>query len=126
MPNVTLTHTFPKTELNNKAAIFKKAWEFIREGMSKKDAFKKAWDVSTRLKTKFWTSASPEDIMYAIKIHVKDGIVRQDMIRKHDKDTIKHPLDWVYYHLRRAGFEMETEPRKNLLSVRYEIAKLEL
>ncbi len=125
MPNVTLIHTFPKKE-QYKAAIFKKAWEFIREGMSRKDAFKKSWDISTKLTTKFWTNASPEDIMWVIKTHVKDGVVRKDMIRKHDGDTIQHPLDWVYYHLRRAGFEMENNPKRNLLSVRYEIPKLEL
>lgn len=123
MPNVTLTYNFPKNELKKKE-IFNKAWELIRSGMSKKEAFKKAWESSTKLTTRFWTSASPEDIKWAIKTHTRDGAVRHDLIRKHDMDTIKHPLDWVYYHLRRAGFAMEETPRKNILSVRYEIPKI--
>ncbi len=122
MPNVLLTHTYPKTEFS-KSKLLKKAWEYIRLGETKKTAFKKAWDETTRMKTSFWTNASEEDIKWVIKKHQENGKVRLDLIRKWDSNIIKHPLDWVGYHLIRAGFDV-IEPRPNIYSKTYEIPKL--
>ncbi len=123
MPNVTLTHKTPYSEIN-KTELVKKAWTYIRAGFSKKEAFRKAWE-TVNLTVTFWTSAKPEDIQWTIKTCQKDGFVRQDLLRKWDADRIQHPLDWVSYHLRRNGFHIESD-LKNVYSVAYTIPKLDL
>ena len=123
MPNVILTHTYPKSEIN-KSLIFKNAWIYIRSGLSKKEAFRKSWEEATKLIVKFWTSAKPEDILWTIKSCQKNGIVRKDLLRKWDADKINHPLDWVSYHLRRNGFEISNIFNNNVYSVKMEIPKL--
>ena len=123
MPNVTLTHTYPKNELN-RGAILKKAWSYIHQGASKRDAFKKAWLEATKLTISFWTSAKPEDIQWTIKSCQTNGIVKTELLRKWDADMIQHPLDWVSYHLRRNGFNIGEIFNTNVYSVSYEIPKL--
>ncbi len=123
MPNVTLVYTYPKKELS-KAKIFKKAWEYIRQGLSKKESLQKAWAEATKMSISFWTSAKPEDIQWTIKTCQSNGKVRQDLLRKWDSNKIQHPLDWVSYHLFRNGFEISEIFNKNVYSVAYEIPKL--
>jgi hypothetical protein len=123
MPNVILTHKFPLSEIN-KSLIFKKAWIYIRSGTSKKEAFKQSWEEATRLSVKFWTNAKSEDILWTIKSCQENGVIRKDLLRKWDNDRINHPLDWVSYHLRRNGFEIENIFNTNVYSLSYEIPKL--
>lgn len=122
MPNITLTYKFPKSEIN-KSNIMKKAWIYIREGFSKKEAFKKSWQEATRLEVKFWSNAKPEDIAWVIKSCQKDGKVNTDLLRKWDNYQIQHPLDWVSYNLRRNGFFIEKD-FKNVYNVSFEVPKL--
>jgi hypothetical protein len=123
MPNVTLTHTFSKKELN-KANILKKAWEYIRKGVNRKDAFKKAWYEFSKLSVTFYTNAKPEDIQWTIKSCQKNGEVKKDLLRKWDSNMIIHPLDWVSYHLRRNGFIVSEPLSANIYRLSYEIPKL--
>jgi hypothetical protein len=51
----------------------------------------------------FYTSAQIRDISYCVK--KSEG--RMDLIRNHDRIKIKHDLDWLKYHLNRAGFLIE-------------------
>lgn len=121
MPNIILTHTINENVdlKTKKSSIFKKAWEYIKNGLCKKMAFKKAWNEYNKLIVSFWTNASDEDIRWTIKSCQSNGVVRTDLLRKWDKDRIQHPLDWVSYHLRRNGFLiMETKP--NVYSKNYE------
>ena len=55
---------------------------------------------TSTIKETFWTDATDEDILYAIKVN--GG--REDLIRKWDRDKIVSNVGWVSYHLRRAGF----------------------
>ena len=122
MPNVILFHKLPKTE-DSKSKLLKRAWFLIREGLSKKDAFKMAWS-ETKLSVSFWTNAKPEDIKWTIKTCQINGIVRKDLLRKWDSDMINHPLDWVSYHLRRNGFEISEIFNTKVYSIKLEIPKL--
>ena len=65
-------------------------------------------NTNSTLRETFWTDASEEDILWAIKIHTN----RLDMVRNWDKDKIKSNIGWVSYHLRRAGFKI-SERRRN-------------
>ena len=64
MPNIILTHTIKKetTETTNRSEILKSAWSHIKNGMSKKLAFKKAWSEHNKISISFWTNAKEEDI----------------------------------------------------------------
>jgi hypothetical protein len=121
MPNVTLTHTFKKV---NRKEVMKKSFVYMCEGLSRKDALKKAWDIHTKLSISFYTNAKPEDIKNVIKSCQKDGKVRTELLRKWDSSLIKHPLDWVSYHLRRSGFEISEPLNANIYKVNFEVAKL--
>lgn len=120
MPNIILTHTIKKetTETTNRSEILKSAWSHIKNGMSKKLAFKKAWSEHNKISISFWTNAKEEDIRWTIKSCQKDGKVNKELLRKWDRDRIQHQLDWVSYHLRRNGFYIE--PIKNVYSLTFE------
>ncbi len=122
MPNVHLFHKSLAKEIN-KSEMLKEAWSYIRQGLSRKDSFKKAWSKYS-LNVYFWTSAKPEDIKWSIKTCQSEGIVRRDLLRKWDSSQIKTPLDWVSYHLRRNGFLIEEELKPSSYTVKYEIPKL--
>ena len=86
MPIVFLYHKLPKTE-DSKSLLLKKAWFYIREGLSKKEAFKKAWS-ETKLEISFWTNAKPEDINWTIKSCQENGFVKTELLRKWDSNMI--------------------------------------
>jgi len=60
------------------------------------------------LRETFWTDATPEDVLWSIKIHTN----REDMIRLWDREKILSNIGWVSYHLRRAGFEVSEKRMK--------------
>lgn len=57
----------------------------------------------------FWTNADSTIVKHTIKYCFN----RYDMIMKHDRDFIKHELDWVAYHLKRFGYTLSIK-KKNI------------
>lgn len=57
----------------------------------------------------FWTNADLTMLNHTMKTCYN----RYDMIMKWDRETIKHELDWVVYHLRRFGYLVQAK-KKNV------------
>lgn len=105
--NVILTHNM-KSENVSKRKVFNNAFKYMKNGISRTEAFRKSWKEAKGLyEVKFCTDATPEDVAWTIHTCCENGIIRTDLLRKWDSNMIQHPLDWVSYHLRRNGFSVE-------------------
>jgi hypothetical protein len=95
------------TEIQNKAEITEKIHTLVISGMVVSDAINRVMREYSNNFDTFYTSATIADVQYCIKRSTINSAVRADLIRLHDKQTILHSLDWLRYHLRRAGFKIE-------------------
>lgn len=95
------------TEIENKEDITKEIYLLVTEGVKVSDAINRVMRKYTNLYDTFYTSAKIADVQYCIKRSTINNAVGSDLIRLHDKQTILHTLDWLRYHLRRAGFKIE-------------------
>ncbi len=95
------------TEIQNKAVITEKIHSLVISGMVVSDAINRVMREYSNNFDTFYTSATIADVQYCIKRSTTNSAVRADLIRLHDKQTILHTLDWLRYHLRRAGFKIE-------------------
>ncbi len=95
------------TEIQNKAEITEKIHTLVISGMVVSDAINRVMHEYSNNFDTFYTSATIADVQYCIKRSTINSAVRADLIRLHDKQTILHSLDWLRYHLRRAGFKIE-------------------
>lgn len=126
MPNVLLKFNKAQKGELRRDVIAKKAASYMSGGLNRKTAFAKAWsekDSISELSTKFWTNAKRDEIEKIITSTQKKG----KLIGKRDAKKMKHPLEWVAFHLKKAGFQVLDQPKENInYTVEYEIDKVEL
>lgn len=120
--NVYLSANIGKKDYTKKS-VLKRAWVLYRiSNKTWSEALADAWsEAKNGIVTRcFSTNADIEDVGYTIYSCTENNNVRTDIISKWDSNLIKHQLDWVSYHLRRYGFEINHIDENDNETVRYD------